>query len=282
MTRPAWLNKKIALSGLPDMKRLLRERGLHTVCEEAACPNISECFSRNQATFLILGDRCTRDCAFCNVAHDRPLAPDPDEPARVAEAVKTLGLRHAVVTSPTRDDLPDGGAFHFAETVRLVRERNPGVTVEILVPDFQGEQSCLDVIARSGADIVGHNLETVPRLYPIRRGASYGRSLTVLKTIRQLDPAKKTKSGLMLGLGETPEEIRTVMGDLRAAGCDYLSLGQYLAPGLRHHPVREFIPPDRFDALRGDALAMGFLHVESGPYVRSSYHASDYLSGNGN
>jgi lipoic acid synthetase len=274
--KPDWLRKKLAPGAHADMEKLLGTLRLNTVCQQALCPNITECFRQKQATFLILGAACTRQCTFCNVAKAVPAPVDPDEPGRVAEAVVRLALAHVVVTSPTRDDLPDGGAGLYADTVAAIRERSPGTRVELLVPDFLGRRESVARVVAAAPDVFGHNVETVPRLYEIRKGADYRRSLDVLAIARELAPAMPTKSGLMLGLGETGDEIRAVMADLRDVGCDYLSLGQYLAPSRRHRAVEAFVPPGTFDRLRDEALAMGFSHVESGPYVRSSYHASEY------
>jgi len=274
--RPEWLQKKISPAAHGDMERLLDGLGLHTVCREAHCPNISECYGCGQATFLILGTICTRMCSFCNVTKREPLPPEADEPARVAEAVRLLGLRHVVITSPTRDDLPDGGATIFADTVRAVRAVSPGTSVELLIPDFRGIRDCVAKIAASRPDIVGHNLETVPRLYHIRAGADYRRSLDVLRMIGEIDPELRIKSGIMLGMGEEEDEVLRTLADLREVGCAYLSIGQYLAPSRLHHPVAEFVPPEIFERYRGIALSMGFRHVESGPYVRSSYLAERY------
>ena len=274
--RPEWLQKKISPAAHGDMERLLDGLGLHTVCREAHCPNISECYGCGQATFLILGTICTRMCSFCNVTKREPLPPEADEPARVAEAVRLLDLHHVVITSPTRDDLPDGGATIFADTVRAVRAASPGTSVELLIPDFRGIRDCVAKIAASRPDIVGHNLETVPRLYHIRAGADYRRSLDVLRMIGEIDPELRTKSGIMLGMGEEEDEVLRTLADLREVGCAYLSIGQYLAPSRLHHPVAEFVPPEIFERYRGIALSMGFRHVESGPYVRSSYLAERY------
>jgi lipoic acid synthetase len=274
--KPEWLQKRISPAAHAEMERLLGDLHLHTVCQEAMCPNISECFRERQATFLIMGRRCTRLCTFCNVAKETPLPLDPGEPGRVAAAVARLGLSHVVITSPTRDDLPDGGAGHYAATVTALREAAPRTTVELLIPDFQGCETSLATVVAAGPDILGHNVETVPRLYGIRSGADYGRSLALLATARRLAPALATKSGLMLGLGETEVEVLTVLRDLADVGCTYLSIGQYLAPSRSHFPVQEYLPPERFDRYREVALALGFLHVESGPYVRSSYHAAQY------
>ena len=274
--KPAWLQKKIVPSAHGEMEGLLKELRLNTVCQQARCPNISECFSKRQATFLILGRICTRLCSFCNVSKETPLALDPDEPASVAEAVCRLGLSHVVVTSPTRDDLADGGAAAYAETVARIRMSAPQTKVELLIPDFLGNAAALATVVASAPDILGHNLETVPRLYAIRSGADYARSLHLLAEARQLDPELKTKSGLMLGLGEEEGELFRVLEELLKAGCSYLSLGQYLAPSRLHHPVQRYLEPELFERYKVKALSMGFLHVESAPYVRSSYHAEQY------
>jgi len=274
--KPQWLQKKINPAAHAGMEGLLGELRLHTVCQEARCPNITECFRERQATFLILGADCTRLCSFCNVTKRTPLPPDPGEPDRVAEAILRLGLSHVVITSPTRDDLPDGGASFFAETVVAIRRASPATKVELLIPDFLGSRESLARVVASAPAIIGHNVETVPRLYHIRAGADYGRSLGVLRTLRELEPAVRSKSGIMLGLGETGEEVMAVLADLRSVGCSYLSIGQYLAPSMNHYPVREFVQPELFEKYRTEALAMGFAHVESGPYVRSSYHAARY------
>jgi lipoic acid synthetase len=240
------------------------------------CPNISECFSCGQATFLILGTNCTRQCSFCNVDKSVPLPVDFDEPARIAEAVTRLKLSHVVITSPTRDDLPDGGASQYSATVLSIRVASAGTRVELLIPDFLGNQLSLETIGGSRPDIIAHNVETVPRLYHVRSGADYQRSLEVLKRSHELAPLIKTKSGIMLGMGEDECEVEQVIDDLRRVNCSYLSIGQYLSPSKRHYPVQEYIKPDVFDRLRKAALDSGFSHVESGPYVRSSYHAGQY------
>lgn len=277
--KPDWLQKKINPAAHAEMDKLLGDHRLHTVCREAICPNISECFRNRQATFLILGKSCTRLCSFCNVTKEAPLPADPDEPGRVAQAVARLALSHVVITSPTRDDLPDGGALLYAATVAAIREDSPDTRIELLIPDFQGNRENIATVVDAGPDIIGHNVETVPRLYQIRSGADYQRSLAVLDTVRELDPGLKTKSGIMVGLGETEAEVLQVFADLRRAGCVYLSVGQYLAPSKGHYPVQAFVRPERFDFYREEALAMGFGHVESGPYVRSSYHAEQYKGG---
>ena len=277
--KPEWLRKRVRIAAQDEMERLLGELRLNTVCREARCPNVTECFRQKQATFLILGTACTRRCTFCSVEKGAPLSADPEEPARVAAAVARLALAHVVITSPTRDDLPDGGAALFAATVTAIRRHSPATRIELLVPDFQGSRSSIARIGEAGPDVIGHNVETVPRLYAIRPGAVYRRSLEVLTIIKEVTPATPTKSGLMLGLGEDLDEVRGVLADLKEAGCSYISLGQYLAPSRRHQPVADFIPPGTFDLLKREALQLGFAHVESGPYVRSSYHASDYVVG---
>lgn len=275
--KPHWLRKKANVAEQAPMRRLLGELGLNTVCQQALCPNIAECFGCGQATFLILGRDCTRQCSFCNVEKNRvPQPPDPDEPQRLAEAVRRLALSHVVITSPTRDDLPDGGAAHYAAAVQAVRDVSPATTVELLVPDFRGDWSALAAVMAAAPDILAHNLETVPRLYGVRCGADYRRSLELLRRVSEGWPAVPAKSGIMLGLGETEQEVAELLTDLRSTGCRYLSIGQYLAPSRRHQPVAAYLPPERFDDLREQALALGFSHVESGPYVRSSYHAAQY------
>ncbi len=274
--KPEWLRKRANPGEQAGMRQLLSELRLNTVCQQALCPNISECFSCGQATFLILGRNCTRLCSFCNVEKTAPLPVENDEPGRVAEAVLRLKLSHVVITSPTRDDLPDGGAAVYAATVAAIRAMSPATRIELLIPDFQGERSSLAVVVASCPDILGHNIETVPCLYHIRSGADYRRSLDVLKICNELAPEIKTKSGIMLGMGEVEEDVLEVFRDLRAVNCEYLSIGQYLAPSRAHYPVQEYISPARFDELRRAALGLGFSHVESGPYVRSSYHAGQY------
>lgn len=275
--KPEWLRKKTNAAEQAAMRTLLGELRLNTVCQQALCPNIAECFSCGQATFLILGRDCTRQCSFCNV--EKGAAPQPvdgDEPRRVAEAVVRLQLRHVVITSPTRDDLSDGGASQYAATVAAVRERSPATTIELLVPDFGGDERALQTVLAARPAILAHNVETVPRLYAVRTGADYRRSLQLLERAALATDAVPTKSGIMLGLGETDEELLAVMRDLRSVGCSYLSIGQYLAPSRRHQPVVEYYVPERFDTLRQQALAIGFRHVESSPYTRSSYHAANY------
>ncbi|MFA5199792.1 MAG: lipoyl synthase [Candidatus Omnitrophota bacterium] len=277
--KPAWLNKKIDLKSCSRVKETLRDLRLNTVCEQAMCPNIGECFERNEATFLILGRNCTRMCSFCNIEKKRPVAPDPGEPARVASAVVRFGLKHVVITSVTRDDLADGGAEMFAETVLSIKNKSPQSAIEVLIPDFKHSLDALKIVIDSGPDIIAHNIETVPSLYPfVRRGADYARSISLLRAIKKMSSQIKTKSGLMLGLGEKQEEVNLVMEDLRLVKCDFLSLGQYLAPSVKHYPVKEYIAPEAFDYYKKRGRQLGFLHIESSPYVRSSYKAGEYLS----
>ena len=258
------------------MRLLLGELRLNTVCQQALCPNISECFSCGQATFLILGTSCTRLCSFCNVEKNTPLPVDNEEPTRIGEAVARLKLTHVVITSPTRDDLPDGGSSQYVATVSTIRKTSAGTRIELLIPDLLGSQESLALITASHPDIIAHNIETVPRLYHVRSGADYQRSLAVLKACRELAPLISTKSGIMLGMGEEEQEVEQVIEDLRRVDCGYLSIGQYLAPSRKHYPVQEYIRPEVFERLREHALTAGFSHVESGPYVRSSYHAGLY------
>jgi len=275
--KPVWLNKKINIHENDRMKVMLSEFNLHTICEEALCPNITECYRRKQATFLILGRVCTRNCRFCNVEKGIPAEPDPSEPGRVAAAVVRLNLKHVVITSSARDDIPDGGARVFSETITVLKKNNRSLVVEVLIPDFRGNTESILKVAQAEPDIIGHNLETVRRLYSIRDGADYDISLTVLKKIKQVNPKIKTKSGIMLGMGEREEEVSEFMGDLLYTGCRYLSMGQYLSPGGSSLPVREYIHPARFEEYKQKALSMGFIHVESSPYTRSSYHADNYI-----
>jgi len=261
------------------VKNILRDSRVETVCEQALCPNMGECFGRNEATFLILGRNCTRMCSFCNVEKSAPTPVDLDEPKRVAQAVEKLSLKHVVITSVTRDDLADGGAVMFKDTVLSIRKRSPKTTVEILIPDFRLSFAALAIVVSSSADVIAHNVETVPSLYDnVRQGADYERSLEVLKIIKKISPKTKTKSGIMLGLGEKEEEAHAVMKDLRLVDCDFLSIGQYLAPSSRHYPVKEYITPEQFDIYRRKGEELGFRHIESAPYVRSSYSAGKYLS----
>lgn len=276
LKKPAWIRTRLGdTESVQRVKRILRERSLHSVCEEAACPNLGECFSHGTATFMVLGDICTRRCPFCDVAHGRPAPPDAEEPAHLAETVRELGLRYVVVTSVDRDDLRDGGAGHFAACIRAIRERSPATRIEVLVPDFRGRaEVALDILAADPPDVFNHNLETVPRLYKAARpGADYAGSLALLAKFKARCGEVPTKSGLMLGLGETLEEIERVMADLRAHGCDMLTLGQYLQPSREHLPVARYVAPDEFEALAATARNLGFSAVASAPMVRSSYHA---------
>lgn len=275
--KPDWLKRRLPAGEAFNQVRELIEAGkLHTVCQEAKCPNIWECYSHGTATFLIMGERCTRNCRFCSVAEGPPTPLDPQEPARVAEAVEAMGLKYVVVTSVTRDDLADGGAAHFAATIHAIRRRVPGAEIEVLIPDFQGELAALTTVLGARPDVLNHNIETVPRLYPqVRPQADYRRSLELLRRAGEIAPATPTKSGLMLGLGERPEEIRQTLADLRAAGCRILTLGQYLQPSAEHLPVEAYIPPEDFERWRNTALEMGFSEVASAPFVRSSYHAKE-------
>lgn len=270
---PDWI--RVRLDGLHETKQILRSHGLATVCEEARCPNIGKCFSKPTATFMILGYNCTRNCGFCNVESSLPLPVDPNEPERVAMAAKEMGLRYVVITSVTRDDLPDGGASHFAETIRAIRRHIPNAGIEVLTPDFKGDVNALRVVLEARPDIFNHNIETVPRLYSeVRPQADYKRSLTVLKKAKELSEVK-TKSGLMVGLGEEFDEVVAVMKDLKESGCDYLTIGQYLRPSKKNLPVREYIRPEVFDQYREEALRLGFKGVSSGPLVRSSMNAEE-------
>ena len=275
--KPPWLVRRLPTGPDAEQVRTLIDRGrLHTVCQEAYCPNIYECFSRHTATFLILGSRCTRNCRFCAVLHGLQGPPDREEPVRVAEAVADMGLDFVVVTSVTRDDLPDGGARQFAETIAHIRKRRPKTRVEVLIPDFNGNWEALATVMTAGPDVLNHNIETVARLYPaVRPQAVYERSLALLRKARDLAPDILTKSGIMLGLGEEPDEVEQALLDLRHVGCEILTLGQYLRPSEEHLPVHRYVSPEEFDDWRDRARRMGFKEVASGPFVRSSYHAGD-------
>ena len=280
LERPEWLKVRLNTTGeYEEVRAMMRRLSLVTVCEEARCPNIHECWARERtATFMLMGDICTRHCGFCAVGKGRPGSLDPEEPGRVAEAARELGLSHAVVTSVNRDDLPDGGAAHFAATIHAIRERNPSCTVEVLIPDFQGNWAALEIVLAAGPEILNHNVETVPRLYKrVRPDAVYSQSLELLSRARSYRDARtlpmRTKSGLMVGLGETVEELIAALSELRASGCDIATVGQYLQPYERRLPVERYYTPAEFDSIRERAEAMGFQRVESGPLVRSSYHA---------
>jgi lipoic acid synthetase len=276
---PEWIKVRVHEGeDYRQLKDLVRSRRLHTVCEEAQCPNIYDCWSRRTATFMILGDVCTRACRFCAVTSGRPTELDIGEPLRVAESIADLGLRHAVITSVDRDDLRDGGAEIFARTIRAVRRRSPGTSVEVLTPDFQGDLEAIRTVVEAGPDIFNHNTETVPRLYPgIRPKAVYQNSLGLLRHVKELAPHMVTKSGVMVGLGETRDELLDVFRNMRAHSIDVLTVGQYLRPSRKHAEVVRFYPPEEFRELKEAAQAMGFAHVESGPLVRSSYHADEQI-----
>lgn len=276
LRKPSWIRAQAPTSArYQEIKQILRSRNLHTVCEEASCPNIGECFSHGTATFMILGDLCTRRCPFCDVAHGTPLPPDVDEPAQIADSVAVMGLQYVVITSVDRDDLRDGGASHFADCIRATREKSPQTRIETLVPDFRGRlDAALDALANDLPDVLNHNLETVPRLYKqARPGADYAHSLKLLQEFGQRYPNIPTKSGLMVGIGETDEEILEVMRDLRAHGVEMLTIGQYLQPTRHHLPVLRFVEPAQFDRYAVAAEEMGFSNAACGPMVRSSYHA---------
>jgi lipoyl synthase len=278
LRKPDWIRVRAGHGPrFTAIKRILRDHRLHTVCEEASCPNIGECFGKGTATFMILGDLCTRRCPFCDVAHGRPLPPDPDEPLNLARTIAALGLKYVVITSVDRDDLHDGGARHFAQCIRAVREYSPATRIEVLVPDFRGRlEVALETLAESPPDVMNHNLETVPRLYrQARPGADYRHSLNLLQSFKQRFPNIPTKSGLMVGLGETDEEITEVMHDLRVHAVDMLTIGQYLQPSLHHLPVARYVPPAVFEEFARRAKAFGFVHAACGPLVRSSYHADE-------
>ena len=276
LRKPEWIRVRAPSSPrFFEIKAILREHRLHTVCEEASCPNIGECFGKGTATFMIMGDICTRRCPFCDVGHGRPLPLDPDEPANLAKTIAALSLRYVVITSVDRDDLRDGGAQHFVDCIRAVREHSPGTQIEVLVPDFRGRlERALAILEAAPPDVMNHNLETVPRLYrESRPGSDYQHSLTLLKEFKQRVPKVPTKSGLMVGLGETDDEILQVMHDLRAHDVDMLTIGQYLAPTSHHLPVRRYVHPDVFRMFEAEAARMGFTHAACGAMVRSSYHA---------
>jgi lipoic acid synthetase len=276
LKKPEWIRARAPSSPrFGEIKKILREHNLHTVCEEASCPNIGECFSKGTATFMIMGDICTRRCPFCDVGHGRPLPLDPEEPVNLAKTIAALRLSYVVITSVDRDDLRDGGARHFVDCIRAVREYSPATRIEVLVPDFRGRhERALEVLSEDPPDVMNHNLETVPRLYrQVRPGSDYAHSLEVLRAFKERHPAIPTKSGLMVGLGETDDEILAVMRDMRAHAIDMLTIGQYLQPTQGHLPVLRYVHPDQFAAFERDALAMGFRHAAVGAMVRSSYHA---------
>jgi len=275
--KPAWIRVKAPVSrGFRETQAIVRAHGLHTVCEEAGCPNIGECWEKKHATFMIMGDTCTRACAFCNVKTGLPAPLDPAEPDRVAEATARLGLSHVVVTSVDRDDLDDGGARHFADVIRAIRARCPATTIEVLTPDFLRKEGAVDIVVAARPDVFNHNLETVPSKYlTVRPGARYFHSIRLLQQVKELNPMMFTKSGIMVGLGEERNEVLQVMDDLRSAGVDFLTVGQYLQPTRKHHAVVRFVPPDEFKALETIARAKGFLMVSASPLTRSSHHAGE-------
>lgn len=275
--KPPWLKKSLPTgSAYENVKNLIGKDRLHTVCQEARCPNIWECFSQRTATFLIMGSRCTRDCRFCSVGQGPTGPPDPAEPERVAAAAQQMGLQYIVITSVTRDDLPDGGALSFAQTIAAIRRQIPNAQIETLIPDFQGDAGALQIVLKARPDVLNHNIETVPRLYSVvRPQAVYERSLQLLERVYRFDKKIKTKSGLMLGLGESATEIRSTLDDLVNVGCRILTIGQYLRPSKAHLPVKRFVPPEEFEQWRQIAKEMGFSQVASGPFVRSSYHAKE-------
>ena len=284
LPKPPWIRVRLGDNArFRAVKQALRTNGLHTVCEEASCPNIGECFGKGTATFMILGDLCTRRCPFCDVAHGRPQPPDPGEPERLARTIAAMGLSYVVITSVDRDDLRDGGAGHFVACIRAVRTISPRTTIEVLVPDFRGRlEAALERLDEAPPDVMNHNLETVPRLYrEARPGADYAHSLRLLQEFKRRHPGIPTKSGLMVGLGETDDEILAVMRDLRAHEVDMLTIGQYLQPSPHHLPVRRYVAPEVFERFRAEAEAMGFRHAACGPLVRSSYHADEQAHGAG-
>jgi lipoic acid synthetase len=275
--KPDWIRVKAPVSrGYAETHRIVKENGLHTVCEEASCPNIGECWEKKHATFMIMGDTCTRACAFCNVKTGLPGALDASEPVHVAEAVAKLGLNHVVITSVDRDDLPDGGARHFAEVIRAIRAATPATTIEVLTPDFLRKDGAAEIVVAARPDVFNHNLETVPSKYlTVRPGARYFASIRLLQQVKELDPTLFTKSGIMVGLGEERNEVLALMDDLRAADVDFLTIGQYLQPTRKHHEVVRFVPPDEFRSYETIAYAKGFLMVSASPLTRSSHHAGD-------
>jgi lipoic acid synthetase len=277
LAKPGWIRVKAPVSrGFGETRGIVRANGLHTVCEEAGCPNIAECWEKKHATFMIMGDTCTRACAFCNVKTGLPGALDADEPERVAEATAKLGLSHVVVTSVDRDDLDDGGASHFAAVIRAIRQRCPATTIEVLTPDFLRKDGALEKVVAATPDVFNHNLETVPSLYlTVRPGARYFHSVRLLQRVKELDPRMFTKSGIMVGLGEERNEVLQVMDDLRTAQVDFLTIGQYLQPTRKHHPVARYLTPDEFKGYETIAYAKGFLMVSSSPLTRSSHHAGE-------
>ena len=284
LKKPSWLKKRIPpIQEIEKVKAILGRGNLHTVCEEARCPNLGDCFSKGTATFLILGRVCTRNCGFCAVERGDPVPLNESEPETVARAVRELKLQYVVLTSVTRDDLQDGGASHYANVIRAIRAQNPGVKIEVLIPDLKGDRTALATVLKERPDVLNHNVETVPRLYPqVRPQADYRRSLELLKSAKETEPSILTKSGFMLGLGETHEEVLNLLADLREVGCDFLTIGQYLQPRSDRLPVVRYVPPEEFEDYRRIAQDMGFRGVASGPFVRSSFHASQMFEGHAN
>lgn len=280
LRQPEWLKVKAASpEKIEYVEKILQQEKLETVCENANCPNISECFSKHTATFMILGSICTRNCGFCAVSSGKPGPVDIEEPVHLASAVKRLGLEYVVITSVTRDDLLDGGAEHFAECIKTVRQYNANALIEVLIPDFKGSINALNIVADASPNVINHNIETVPRLYPAaRKYANYKRSLKIIRDAKSLNPSVITKSGLMLGLGETREEILLTMHQISDAGCDILTLGQYLSPSKQHLPIERYVEPGEFDQLKQEGLKMGFSAISAGPLVRSSYKAKDFFA----
>ncbi|MBP7071865.1 MAG: lipoyl synthase [Clostridia bacterium] len=278
--KPDWLRIDLNKGrSLNYVKEILSRFSLNTVCEEANCPNRMECFSKKTATFMILGSQCTRNCRFCNVTHGTPQPVDPEEPDKVAKAAAELELKHVVVTSVTRDDLPDGGARHFSRVIKAIKSLSSDTVVEVLIPDFRGSFAALETVVKAKPEVLNHNIETVPRLYPeVRPAAIYERSLELLSRVKSIDGSMLTKSGIMVGLGEKEEEVFRVFNDLRSAGCDFLTIGQYLAPSAGHYPVAEYISPEIFKMYKEKALSLGFSFVASAPLVRSSYNAAEMLT----
>ncbi|MDA3909409.1 MAG: lipoyl synthase [Sulfurimonas sp.] len=281
MRKPKWLLKKVFFAQKKDVEIALKDIGIHTVCQEAMCPNMSECFSKKLATFMILGSTCTRACTYCSVDTGMPNGIDELEPDKVARAVKSLGLKHVVITSVTRDDLSDGGAEQFIKSVKAIKEMDENITVELLIPDLKYNKKAIQAVANCGAEIIGHNIETVPRLYAMRKGANYKHSLKVLKKLKNANPKLKTKSALMLGLGESEDELKEVLQDLLDVDCTLLTMGQYLAPSKEHTPVVAYVTPQKFEEYGKLASEMGFEFVKSSPYTRSSYMAHEYFENKG-
>ncbi|AKZ65803.1 lipoyl synthase [Candidatus Palibaumannia cicadellinicola] len=277
LRKPSWIKIKFPNNyyNINYIKTMMKQNGLHTICEESSCPNIFECFSCGTATFMILGKICTRRCAFCNVANGKPINPDINEPEKIAATIKNMGLRYVVITSVNRDDLHDGGAKHFSDCISAIRSKNATTSIEILVPDFRGRmKQAIEILNKTPPDVFNHNIENVPRLYrTVRPGANYSHSLKLLKTFKECNPSLPTKSGLMMGLGETKDEILEVMRDLRLNGVTMLTIGQYLQPSIHHLPVKRYVSPKEFDEIKNESLAMGFTHAYCGPFIRSSYHA---------